>query len=82
MGTVAGVVNVVCTVTVAVLVVRFGRANVVKLVDAAALWAALDRPVAGGGEPDDVVRVRRAASAANVLLVTERTHDNRVVEGT
>ena len=81
-GTVTGVVNVVCTVTVAVLVVRFGWADVVKFVDAAALWATLDRPVAGSGEPDDVVGVRRAASAANVLLVTERTHDNRVVEGT
>lgn len=80
MRAVARVVNVVRAVAVAVLVVGLRRANVLQLVDRAALGAALNRAVAGGGEPDDVVGVGRAAGATDVLLVTEALDDDRVVE--
>lgn len=55
-------------------------ADVLHLVDGTALGAALDGAVAGGGEPDDNVRVGRVAGAAKVLLVTEGLDGDRVVE--
>jgi hypothetical protein len=64
-------VDVVLAVAVAVVVVALLGANVVHLVDGTALGAALDGAVAGGGEPDNDVRVGRVTGAAEVLLVTE-----------
>lgn len=66
-------------VTVAVAVVR--GSDILHLVDGAALGAALDGAVARGGEPEDDVRVRRAAGAADVLLVAEGFDADGVVEG-
>lgn len=74
------VVNVVGMVAVAVGIVALGRADVLHLVDGAALGAALDGAVAGSGEPDDDVRVGRVASAAEVLLVTERLDGDGVLK--
>lgn len=79
--TVGAVVNIVAVVAVAVGVVALGRANVLHLVDGAALGAALDGAVAGSGEPDDNVGVGRVASAAEVLLVTEGFDGNGVLDG-
>lgn len=61
----------VVTVAVVVAVTVILGTNVLHLVDGAALGAALDRTVAGGGEPDDNVRVGGVTGAAKVLLVTE-----------
>ena len=68
---VRAVVDVVLAVAVVVAVAVVLGANVLHLVDGAALGAALDGAVAGGGEPDDNVRVGRVTGAAKVLLVTE-----------
>lgn len=65
----------------AVRVVRLGRADVLELVHAAALRAALDGAVARGGQPDHHVAVGGRARAAEVLLVAEGLDDDRVVEG-
>lgn len=73
--------NVVAVVAVAVGVVALGRADVLHLVNGAALGAALDRAVAGGGEPDHDVRVGRVTGAAEVLLVTEGLDGDGVLEG-
>jgi hypothetical protein len=70
-------VNVVLAVVVVVAVLG---ADVLHLVDGTALGAALDGAVAGGGEPDDNVRVGRVAGAAKVLLVTEGLDGDGVVE--
>lgn len=59
-----------------------GGANVVHLVDAAALRAALNRAVLADGEPDGDVRIGRAAGAAEVALLAERRDGDRVVKGT
>lgn len=64
---------------VAVSVVGLLRTDVVHLVDGAALGAALDRAVARHGQPVDDVRVGGAASATDVLLVTEGANDNRLL---
>jgi hypothetical protein len=64
-------VDVVLAVAVAVVVVALLGSDVVHLVDGTALGATLDGAVAGGGEPDDDVRVGRVTGAAKVLLVTE-----------
>lgn len=63
-----------CVVAVAVVMAVwvFLWADVLHLVDATALWAALKRAVAGHSQPDDTVRVGGAASAASELLVAER----------
>ena len=69
--------------TVAVVVVAVGvflGTDVVHLVDGTALGATLDGAVAGGGEPDDNVRVGRVAGAAKVLLVAEGLDGDGVVE--
>ena len=63
------------------VIVRLRWSDVLELVDRAALWAALDGPVAGGGEPDGDVRVCWAAGAADVLFVTEALNYDGVVEG-
>jgi hypothetical protein len=55
---------VVGLVVVVVAVAVVLGADVLHLVDAAALGAALDRSVAGGGEPDDDVGVGGRAGAA------------------
>lgn len=82
---VRAVVDVVAVGIVAVVamvvVVALGRADVVHLVDGAALGAALDGAVAGAGEPDDDVGVGRVTGAAKVLLVTEGLDGDRVVDG-
>jgi hypothetical protein len=67
-------------VNVVVVVVAVLGADVLHLVDGTALRAALDGAVAGGGEPDDNVRVGRVAGAAKVLLVTEGLDGDGVVE--
>jgi hypothetical protein len=72
------VVDVVGVVAVAVAVVL--GADVLHLVDGAALGAALDGAVARGGEPDDNVRVGGVAGAALVLLVAEGLDDDGVVQ--
>jgi hypothetical protein len=72
------VVDVVAVVAVAVAVVL--GADVLHLVDGAALGAALDGAVARGGEPDDNVRVGGVAGAALVLLVAEGLDDDGVVQ--
>ena len=77
--TVRVVVNVVLAVAVAVGVVALLRTDVLHLVDGAALGAALDGAVAGGGEPDDNVRVGRVAGATLVLLVTEGLDNDGVL---
>lgn len=69
--------NVVLAVVVVVAVLG---ADVLHLVDGTALGATLDGAVAGGGEPDDNVRVGRVAGAAKVLLVTEGLDGDGVVE--
>lgn len=72
--------DVVLAVAVAVVVVALGGANVLHLVDGTAFGAALDGAVAGGGEPDDNVRVGGVTGATKVLLVTERLDGNGVVD--
>ena len=67
-------------VVVVVVVVAVLGADVLHLVDGTALGATLDGAVAGGGEPDDNVRVGRVAGAANVLLVAEGLDGDGVVE--
>ena len=64
-----------------VIMVVVRRANILHLVDRAALRAALDGAFAGGGEPESHVAVSRAASAAKVLLVAEALDDDGVVQG-
>lgn len=73
--------NIVIAVVAAVRVVRLLRAHVLHLVDGAALGAALVRPVAADGQPPDVVRVSRAAGAADVLFVAEGFHHDGVGHG-
>ena len=67
-------------VVVVVVVVAVLGTDVLHLVDGTALGATLDGAVAGGGEPDDNVRVGRVAGAAKVLLVTEGLDGDGVVE--
>lgn len=67
-------------VVVVVVVVAVLGTDVLHLVDGTALGATLDGAVAGGGEPDDNVRVGRVAGAAKVLLVTEGLDSDGVVE--
>lgn len=76
MSSIRAVVNVV----VVVVVVAVLGADVLHLVDGTALGATLDGAVAGGGEPDDNVRVGRVAGAAKVLLVAEGLDSDGVVE--
>lgn len=71
--------TVVMTVIVGVWVV--GRADIVHLVRRAALHAARHGLLAAQSDPDDVVRVSRAASAANVLLLASGVDDDGVLEG-
>jgi hypothetical protein len=71
-------VDVVAVVAVAVAVVL--GADVLHLVDGAALGAALDGAVARGGEPDDNVRVGGVAGATLVLLVAVGLDDDGVVQ--
>ena len=66
----------VVSVTVAVVL----GADVLHLVDAAALGAAFDGAVAGGRQPDDGVRVGGVAGAAKILLVAEGADGDWVVE--
>lgn len=54
--------------------------NVLHLVHTAALWAALDRALAGSGEPDDNVRVDGVTGAAEVLLVAEGLDSDGILE--
>lgn len=56
--------------------------NIVHLVDGAALHAAGLGLVASEGDPENVVRVGREASASDVLLVTGRVDGNRVLHST
>ena len=67
-------------VGVVTVVVVVGGTNVLHLVDGTALGATLDGAVAGGGEPDDNVRVGRVAGAADVLLIAEGLDGDGVVE--
>ena len=67
-------------VVVVVVVVAVLGTDVLHLVDGTALGATLDGAVAGGGEPDDNVRVGRVAGAAKVLLVAEGLDGDGVVE--
>ena len=67
-------------VVVVVVVVAVLGTDVLHLVDGTALGATLDGAVAGGGEPDDNVRVGRVAGAANVLLIAEGLDGDGVVE--
>lgn len=78
------VVNAIC-VAMAVIVVVMAvaivlRSNVLQLVDAATLWAALNWAVARCCQPNNVVRVNRVTSAAEVLLVAKRLDKNRVLK--
>lgn len=73
--------DIVLAVAVAVAVVALLRADVVHLVDGAALGAALDGAVARAGQPDDDVGVGRVAGAAKVLLVAEGLDGDGVVDG-
>ena len=73
-------VRAVVNVVVVVVVVAVLGADVLHLVDGTALGATLDGAVAGGGEPDDNVRVGRVAGAAKVLLVAEGLDGDGVVE--
>lgn len=66
-------------VTVSVTIILW--ANIIHLVDPTTLRAALDRAIARGGQPDDIVGVGGEAGAAEVLLVTKGLDDNGVVEG-
>jgi hypothetical protein len=77
---IGALMNIVLAVAVAVAVVALRRANVVHLVDGAALRAALDGAVAGGSEPDDNVGIGGVTGAAKVLLVTERLDGDGVVK--
>ena len=63
------------------IMVRVLRTDILELVDASALRAALDRSVARAGQPDNDVGVDGAAGAAEVLLVTEGLDYDGVVEG-
>lgn len=76
-GAVATVVNVVAMAMAMAVVLG---TDVFHLVSATTLWTALDRPVAGAGEPDDVVRVGGAARAADILLVAEAADYNWVFQ--
>ena len=73
-------VRAVVNVVVVVVVVAVLGTDVLHLVDGTALGATLDGAVAGGGEPDDNVRVGRVAGAANVLLIAEGLDGDGVVE--
>lgn len=73
-------VRAVVNVVVVVVVVAVLGTDILHLVDGTALGATLDGAVAGGGEPDDNVRVGRVAGAAKVLLVTEGLDGDGVVE--
>jgi len=85
-------------VTVVVVVVSVVRgANILHLVDAAALGAPLDGPLLGHLEgsapntccpgqvtytkPDDVVGIGRNTGAAGILLVAGRAHENGALHG-
>lgn len=69
-------VSVVVVVTVSIIL----WTNVLHLVHASALWAALDGSVAGGCEPDNDVGVYWISGAADVLLVAEGLDDDWVFE--
>ena len=56
------------------------RTDVFHLVYTAALGAALDGTIAGGGQPDDVVGVDWVAGAAEVLLIAKGLDNDGVVE--
>lgn len=71
----------IMTMAMVVPVAVVHRADILHLVDGAALRAALDGAVARGGEPEDDVRVGGAAGAADVLLVAEGLDDDGVREG-
>ena len=74
-------VAVTVAVIVAVAVGVLLGANVLHLIDAAALGASLDGALTGHAQPDDGVGVSRAAGAAGVLLVTGRADEDGVVQG-
>ena len=63
--------HIMRSMPMAVRVVGLMRTDVLHLVAGTAFRAALERPVAGDGEPDDVVGVGWAAGAAEVLFVAE-----------
>jgi hypothetical protein len=71
--------NILAVVTV--VVVALSRTNIIHLVDRTTLRAALDRTIARHGQPSNNVRVSRAASATNILLVTERANDDGFLHG-
>lgn len=68
------------TVAVVVSVAIILWADIFHLIVASALGAALSRAFAGSHQPDDNMRVCWATGAANVLLITERLDNNRVLE--
>lgn len=73
-------VFIMSTVAVVVSVAIILWADIFHLIVASALGAALSRAFAGSHQPDDNMRVCRATGAANVLLITERLDNNRVLE--
>jgi len=66
---------------VVVVVVALLGADVVHLVDGAALGASLDGTVLGDGEPYDDVAVGGASGASQVALITVGRDSDGVVEG-
>lgn len=75
------VVMTVGVIIMAVVVRVLSRPAVVHLVDAAALWAALDWTVAGDGEPEGIVGVNWESSASKISLFTERFDDDGILHG-
>ena len=69
---------VVTVIVVAVAIILW--ANVLHLVHASALWAALNGSIAGCCEPDDNVGVYWISGAAEILLVTEGLDGDGVFE--
>lgn len=80
-GKALGLLVPVVVVAMAVVVVIIGGANILHLVNAAALRAPLDRAFAGHAEPNDVVGISRNTSASGVLLLASGADEDRVLDG-
>lgn len=71
-------ISVIMVVVVSVAIIQ--RSNILQLVHAATLWAALNWTVARCGQPDDIVGVDWVTRTANILLVAIGLDSNGILE--